>query len=476
MLHLFAAAALLLQPPQAPPTFAQVAATHFAGWDRNTDGQLTADEIDRLCVDPAIVGEQAAAAAALKRIVRSGKYAVPTLTLAYLGTPPGKAAPAAAEAKDEGQQDRSDAGERAASPALKPPNFQASFASSLRKIRTAQRELFRDDTPDLDRCKQGPLGDCYFVAAVGAMVHRDGSSLKAMILPLPAGGYRVRFVDGRSIDLLPLTDAEVALSGSTGDEGLWLPVLEKALGAMRRQSDPKRYAMETATDAIAKGGSSATIIKLLTGHQTDRITLKKQPRSRKDADGKTVVPPPVPAGDLDQLAAEVRAKVGAALQQQRLVTCGTGSEKQPPGINGRHAYAVLAFDAGADTLLVWNPHGNNFRPRGEPGLQRGYATKAGMFSIPVADFVQVFRGLSLETDRPLQPPKPAAGAADGGKDDRLPDGGKKDGGMKDAAQKDREQPADNGPTGKQQRARPAGTDNGKVHAAAGNRATPVKGR
>ena len=101
--------------------------------------------------------------------------------------------------------------------------------------------------------------------------------------------------------------------------------------------------------------------------------------------------------------------IGGALAQKRLVTCGTGSEPQPPGISGRHAYAVLGFDAKADALTLWNPHGNSFKPKGEPGLQRGYPTRAGVFAMPVADFVRTFRGVNVETDKPVEPPKPAAG-------------------------------------------------------------------
>ncbi|HEX5052153.1 MAG TPA: C2 family cysteine protease [Planctomycetota bacterium] len=443
MLHALLAVTLLLQqppvappapstPPKSPPSFAEVAAEHFASWDRNTDGKLDADEIDVLCVDPKVTGEQAAAAAAIKRIVRSGKYAVPELTREYLTTPPKPVSkpasklpvpphvepatatqppaqpPAKASTTDPLEQaagspdaqDHRDAPEQPAT--LKRPNFQAGYASSLRKIRATRPDLFRDDTPDLDHCHQGPLGDCYFVAAVGAFVHRDSAAVKQMIKERDGGGYDVHFGDGRSIELPPLTDAELALSGTTGDEGLWLPVLEKALGALRHQADPKRYAMETSTDAIARGGSTATIIRMLTGHQTTRIVLKKRPRGTVPGpDGKPVPKPPVPAADPDELAARLRTEVGSALREKRLVACGAGTEPHPPGINGKHAYAVLAFDAENDLLTLWNPHGNTFRPKGEAGLEHGYATRAGVFRIPVRDFVQVFGGLALETDRAL---------------------------------------------------------------------------
>ncbi len=88
------------------------------------------------------------------------------------------------------------------------------------------------------------------------------------------------------------------------------------------------------------------------------------------------------------------------MKEHRLAGCGTGKDLCPPGINLHHAYAILGFDADADTVLLWNPHGNTFRPKGEPGLTTGYSTSAGQFRMPVADFVRVFNGMSIETGRP----------------------------------------------------------------------------
>jgi hypothetical protein len=435
MLHLTLLATALLQtptPPQKPPpqpTFAAAAAEHFACWDRDGDGTLTPLEVDLACVDPTLHGPCAAAAAAMKRALRSGKYAVPPLTRDYLTKPP---APTS-KAKPAADADRADSPEGAptgtppttaapatdaktAAPTLPPPNFAASFSRGLRRLQDTKRDLFVDQTPDLDKVHQGPLGNCYFVAAVGAFVHRDATAIQKIVQPGRGGRYDVRFGDGRSITVLPLTDAEIALSGTTGDEGLWLPVLEKALGELRQRENPAKYAMETATDAIANGGSSATIVQMLTGHKTKRITLKKQPRStEKGPDGKPVPKPPVAAGPVDQLAAQVRKELTAAVAERRLATCGTGTEKQPPGISGKHAYAVLGFDAAADTVTLWNPHGNAFRPKGAPGLTTGYPTAGGVFTLPVAEFVQVFRGLTVETTDAVAPPKSAAAPAGKGK-------------------------------------------------------------
>ena len=87
------------------------------------------------------------------------------------------------------------------------------------------------------------------------------------------------------------------------------------------------------------------------------------------------------------------------MRDKRLAGVGTGEDSLPPGINPHHAYAILGFDPATDRVQLWNPHGNYFRPRGEPGLANGYPTQAGRFEIPVADFVRIFNSASFETNR-----------------------------------------------------------------------------
>jgi hypothetical protein len=426
MLGLLVTAALLAQdpsvaaakpsaPPKAP-TFALVVTEHFVAWDTDHNGVLSAVEVDLACIAPEVKSEAAAAVAAIKRVVRSGKFAVPELTLANLTAPPppkarpkpvpkpdakGGDKPAETEpatSTSTADIDRKDSPERDAVTTLPAPNFQASFVGSLRKITAAKRELFLDPTPDLDHCHQGPLGDCYFVASVGAMVARDAAAVQKMVQQNADGSYAVTFGDGRAITVPQLTDAELALSGSTGDEGLWLPVFEKALGRLRQTENPTRYKTQTATDAIANGGSTSSMIRMLTGHTTKNIGFKRQRRTgKKGPDGKAILSDPVALAPVEELAARVRKEIAAAFAEQRLVTASTGTEKQPPGISGRHAYTVLRFDAAADTVTLWNPHGNTFRPKGEAGLKTGYATRAGVFTVPVVEFVQVFRGVAYET-------------------------------------------------------------------------------
>src|SRR4051794_30891109 len=72
----------------------------------------------------------------------------------------------------------------------------------------------------------------------------------------------------------------------------------------------------------------------------------------------------------------------------------------PPGINTKHAYAVLSYDADTDTLELWNPHGQQFKPKGEPGIANGYPTDHGVFKLPLVDAYQFVASFTFETDQP----------------------------------------------------------------------------
>lgn len=421
LLAVFAQDPVPAAQPKAQParTFAEVVRAHFDTWDQDRDGTLSKQELDALCVSHRVQGEEAAAAAALKRVVRSGKYEVPPLTKEVLSNPaastkaaakPAAPAPSADTDRAADDADRRDSGEPTSAaatapsttPPLRKPNFQSSYASGLKKIRSSKRALFLDETPDIDACKQGPLGDCFFVAAVGAFAHRDPVALKRMFVEQQDGSVLVRFGNGQSVVVTPLSDAELALSGSTGDEGMWLPVLEKAMGSLRQDANPDKYDTETATDAIARGGSTASMLRILTGHTTTRIALKKRPRStKKDERGNPVLEPSQPAGEHAALAVRVREALTQALSSRRLAACGTLQEAQPKGIAQKHAYAVLAFDAAQDVVHLWNPHGNTHTPKGPVGIEHGYPTKAGRFSVPVGEFVRIFGSVVVETGDPL---------------------------------------------------------------------------
>lgn len=416
------------QDTAKPPKFSEIVASRFDDWDTNDDGVVSDTEVDLLCIDPAVKGPEAAAVATIKRIVRSGKVELPPLTKAYLAREPARrgrtptsenadrADSPEVEVADGNTPATPDAPRPAprASAAAAPVDFQSRYDQCLKKIQKTDRDLFGSEKPlSIARCKQGPLGNCFFVSVVGGAIDRDPQSIRKMIEPKADGaGYTVTFGNGRKVEVGPLTEAELGISSTTGVDGVWLAVLEKALGTTRRADSPSRHKMLSPTDAIARGGNTGSSITMLTGHTTERITLKRKARKpeldQSDINQRRIAGTSAKlelAADAEKLAKSVRERVQAALAINRLVAAGTGEEKLPPGISGKHAYAILGYDQEKDTLRIWNPHNNTRVVRGEPGLKTGYPTKGGVFEMPVGDFVRVFNGVTIETGNKARGPR-----------------------------------------------------------------------
>lgn len=351
-------------PAQAPtpePKFADVVADRFAGWDRDGDGTLSGPELDAAVADPANTGDAAAAVAALDRADRNRKR-VPLpdpLTLAAI--------------RDVVAQ----------KPGPRVPALERSFREGRVRIRKVKdRALFASDRPRLDTIHQGKLGNCFCLAPIGAMVHRDPAQVAAMFERQDDGTYRVRL--GRREVRVPLpTDAELALTASNDQDGVWVNLYEKAVGeALRREGRPG-----STIDALARGGSAGTMLAFITGHAIRRFGCFQAIDPKKTEDYR--------AAKLDEL----RRELVEAGKNRRLVTCGT-LKTTTPGLTPNHAYAVLAYDRDTDAARVWNPHGGSFTPKGPPGLEHGYARVDGVFSIPLPDLVRQFSGLAFETDKP----------------------------------------------------------------------------
>lgn len=417
--------------------FDAVVLEHFDAWDTNHDGVLQPDEIDNLAVNASVKGEPAAAVAALKLAARNTKLPCPTLTRDFFtervnrAKSPTRAKAPAANAPDTKAPDTKTPDAKPAdaptsdhdastTPVTTPsgqkePPFDSNFVRALARIDRVPRRLFAEESPKLVSCRQGPLGDCFFVSVVGAVVARNPDDVRSIVHESDGGsGYTVRWPSGREVQVPPLTDAELGISSTSSNEGLWLPVLEKAYGLMQLEAarkDPKKNMadVDEPTDAIARGGSAGVTIRQITGHKVTRVGLAG--RAKNDEERRAIIEKALP---------RLRDSLVRGQSDHRLMAAGTPSTTDkagkptgvtmPPGVNPNHAYAILAFDPTADTIKLWNPHRNAFAPKGEPGLTSGYPTKNGEFTMPLADFAAVFGGASFETGEPDAPAAPSTDA------------------------------------------------------------------
>lgn len=89
-----------------------------------------------------------------------------------------------------------------------------------------------DDRPDISDVRQGHIGDCYFIAALIALVNSPGGAerIRRMIEQNPDGTFTVHFADGDVIvdgDLAEVAGT-TAYAGADGEVGYWAAILEKA--------------------------------------------------------------------------------------------------------------------------------------------------------------------------------------------------------------------------------------------------------
>ena len=361
ILQLASARLWAAEPAKAPP-FVDIVAQSFAHWDRNRDGVLSLEEVDQAIADPVVKGAEAAAVAGLRRGMRAAKDELPRLTLAEL---------------------QAEANNKIA--AAKHPDWNALYLAAYVRIAGASRELFPKGKPTLEAVSQGRTGDCFCLAPLGAICHRDPAYIMGMITPRKDGTYDVR-IGADLINIPAPTDAELALGSRARDDGLWVNVYEKAIGQWRMRRLPESDRPLSDLDLLAKGGSAGTMLAAVTGNPIERFSLAPFKRD------KSSMP------ERDKLLNDLRGKLETAFAERRCVTAGTNSKLDvpTPNINVNHAYAVLDYDKATDRLLVWNPHGQTFKPKGAEGPDQGYATTNGQFRIPLADFARLFAGLALE--------------------------------------------------------------------------------
>lgn len=310
-------------------------------WDRWAQGRAELTKLDAIALmpDASLRGEDAAALAALELSLR-----------------------------------KIDSVDRAAALAIDAPKVLAFYAKSVRKLRVAERRLFAHGGPTFSLLEQGPAGDCYFFSGTGWMARNRPQVIRQAISELPGGRYRVRFPSGDDIEVSAPTDAELANnnSESTLRDGLWLPVLEKAMGLIMQHKNRKSAAIPDPSVAVNVPGGPAPIVKLWTGNEAQGVHLG----------GRTQ------RSELRDILAGMRRRGAMA---------GVLLLKKPAArLPYDHVYAVLDYDAATDVVTLWNPWGTDYTPPCPSSPQCGYARTRGAFRLSLDEFDRFFTYLAVE--------------------------------------------------------------------------------
>lgn len=336
---------------------------NFSRWDRNGDGVLVLTEINALIESPEVRGDEAAALVVVRQHF----------------APKGEASGFTGLTREQLLSFAGDA------------DAARKFVQLRKRMQTINHELFLPGDPNLETFHQGGTGDCYLLSVIGTQLNRDPARVRDMIHAMPGDAYRVHFGDGRMENVLPLTDAELVMGARVGtDHGVWLSVLEKAYASIREENRDKRAGKFMAEDEaidrdLLGGGGTGTIIELLTGHKAASAPV-----------GKWIKENP---GQAEKRLHELLIKL---TKEHKLMAVGTGKGDKPlpKHIAHSHAFGIFGYDAATHTVRLFNPWGNDVKPDDPPGLVNGYATRNGVFEMPLRDFMQVFGGVNYETSKP----------------------------------------------------------------------------
>ena len=379
---------MLSSSMQRAPSFTRTVLREFDVWDLNHDGKLSPTELDQAALNPEFRGADAVALAAVHNwliSLRRAKEPAPVLTKTWFtNVHPIPLKLKQSEPLEEKRKEHKVY-------FLTSGSLQARFVICWRRLRKIAKDsnLYSTQVPELQGIKQGQLGDCFFLAPLGAIVNRSPDAVRKMI-QADGNGYEVQFGDGQKVQVGPLSETELLIGGSSTNEGLWVRVLENAYADRNVKNG-----QPVLTDSDMNGGLIGYAGRILTGHSFPGIRLVGD--YKKQVSDKIV----------DTKLKRLRSILPKVLGDHRLVLAGTSKHEEPKSITASHAYAVIGYDRGADEIIIWDPHGFNFNPKGIQGLQNGYAMTNGIFSMPLPDFVHTFASILFESKKAIPGvPKP----------------------------------------------------------------------
>ena len=211
--------------------------------------------------------------------------------------------------------------------------------------------------------------------------------IKDLFKPQADGVIHVAFHDGHTVEVHPLTDAQIVLGSNAGEQGLWLNTLEEGIGKLlKRLATSEKSKPLNALDIANRGGGAGPIMSLLTGHHPEHLHLNHKK--------------PLTPAEQATLMEQARAGMPAPPWRSITSSASTPAVAARPNMPENHCYAILDFKSGGDTVRMWNPWGTDFTPKGVPGPTNGYPTKAGEFEIPLKELLHLGGTIVYNTDLP----------------------------------------------------------------------------
>ncbi len=198
--------------------------------------------------------------------------------------------------------------------------------------------------------RQGDVGDCYFMASVAGMANTPGGKekIKNMIEDNGDGTYTVTFPGDpkHPVTVDEPTQAELSHGAESTKDGIWVAVLEKAYAKHHARHSDEDHTYKT--DGIGEGGYGKDALALLSGEEIDHDDLS------------------------DTSKEKTHEKLTAAMKYGRPVVASTPHEFGedweiiPPMADGKtdgtgipttHQYTVTGYDPETKIVTLRNPWG-----------------------------------------------------------------------------------------------------------------------
>lgn len=325
---------------------------YFPKWDLDSNGSLSWSEMRKCVANPEIRGEEAVTLASLRGL------------LEHDSDFRGKSKPAPVSV-DQIYDKSFEYDTEAENDEDVKPVLEALYEKFAQKVGVGSEELFPDQMPNSEFIKQGTAPSCGFLSVTYAQTLKDPNSVHEAISPRPDGMIDVHFPGIKhTISVNSLTPTERLLASSAGDNGTWLPTLEKAWGKhLAKGREEAAFEMTTYPE---------NAIEAWTSHEASTSDIPAKGR-----------------------LAESLKPVEQSLAAGGTVVAWTKNSGVKDGdfVTG-HAYTVTGIDNEAHTISLRNPWGH-LEPLNAQGKPKD-GKDDGKFSISFEEFRKNFKSLAQE--------------------------------------------------------------------------------
>jgi len=347
-----------------PTNFSTAAIAAFPILDIDGDGYVSTADINSAMVNPELTPDQAAVVATLKLL--QGELETLHYDEEALENPFSETTPLPMGVTMEDLIEFQHTGR---APEELRNNAESQFGFGQWRIANSSSEVFTNGLPDVNAMQQGSIGDCWFLAALGSAVAQDPQAVADMIAPNEDGTYTVTFPNGQSATVAAPTSAEIALYATSGGDGMWATLIERAFARIQ-DPDVQPYT-GVPQDDIDGGRLLPSGVNMFSANGSSNLDL-------------------MPLNDIGTTA----DRLAEAFGDGRVVTAGIRSglpilepDGRREGLPMGHAYSVVAYDAQNGFVTLRNPWGHD-EWTGPDGTQG--ADNDGTFTLTLEEFDQLF--------------------------------------------------------------------------------------